>query len=92
MSNTMDYRNMFSLENKIVIITGGAGHLGSAMSKALVDFGAQVKVVGRNEARLKEFVAQNQPPGENRLEYFVCDICNEADFQEVVEELTAGGT
>ncbi len=88
MSNNR-FGNMFSLENKVVIITGGAGHLGSAMSKALADFRAQVNIVGRNEARLKEFVAQNQPPNENRLEYFICDICNEADFQEVVKQVVS---
>lgn len=83
------YRNLFSLENKIVIITGGAGHLGSSMSKALASFSATVILIGRNEQKLRDFVKQNQSRGNNRFEYFVCDLTHEEDFQEVVRKAVA---
>ena len=34
------YRKVFSLENKVAIVTGAYGHLGSSISKALAAFGA----------------------------------------------------
>ncbi|MFQ5771575.1 MAG: SDR family oxidoreductase, partial [bacterium] len=83
------YRNLFSLQNKIIIITGGAGHLGSPMSKALASFGATVILIGRNEQKLRDFVKQNQTEGNNRFEYFVCDVTREEDFQEVVKKVVS---
>lgn len=84
--NTLDYKRLFSLEGKIAIVTGGAGHLGSGISKALAGFGATVMVLGRTEQVLKDFVNQNQPGHGNRLKYFVCDVTDEKCFKKVVEE------
>jgi len=85
--NTDKYRQMFSLENKVVMITGGAGHLGAAMSKALASFGANVIMIGRNEQKLSDLVKQNRPPGNNSFEYYVCDVTREEEFQGVVEKV-----
>ena len=90
MVNSIDkYRQLFSLENKVVMITGGAGHLGSSISKALASFGANVVLIGRNEQKLRDFVNHNQPPGNNKFEYYACDINREEDFQDVVEKVVS---
>ncbi len=41
----MSYKNMFSLENKRIVVTGGCGYLGSEIVKGLRDFGADVQVI-----------------------------------------------
>lgn len=84
--STIHYEQLFSLKDKIAIVTGGSGHLGSAISKALAGFGATVIVLGRTEQVLKDFVDQNQPFCGKRLKYFVCDVTDESSFKEVVEE------
>lgn len=43
--------NIFDLTGKTAIITGGAGHLGHAMSEALVAYGATVYILGANYAK-----------------------------------------
>jgi len=43
-----EFTNLFSLDGKVLIITGGAGHLGSAISKGLAASGANVYVVGKS--------------------------------------------
>ena len=85
--NTDKYRQMFSLEDRVVMITGGAGHLGSSMSEALASFGANVIMIGRNEQRLSDLVKQNQASGKNSFEYYVCDVTREEEFQDAVEKV-----
>lgn len=44
---------MFSLKEKVAIVTGGAGHLGSAMSEGLAQAGANVCIASRDEKKCK---------------------------------------
>ena len=44
----MSIKNIFDLTNKTVVITGGAGYLGSAMSEALAAYGADLFILGKN--------------------------------------------
>jgi len=87
--SNINHESLFSLKGKIAIVTGGAGHLGSAISKTLAGLGANVIVLGRTEKTLKNFVDQNQAFYGDRFKYFVCDVTDENNFQKVVEETVA---
>lgn len=45
----MDYSQLFSLRDKVVVITGGSGYLGSAVTKGMLALGARVAVADRVE-------------------------------------------
>ena len=45
----VDVRNIFSLEGKVAVVTGGTGVLGSVMCKALANAGAKVAIIGRRK-------------------------------------------
>ena len=84
------YRDLFSLEGRVVIITGGAGHLGSAMSKGLASFGARVIAVGRTEATfqgLREFKPEH-PAG--RIDCVACDVRDAEAFAGVADRVWQG--
>ena len=44
---------LFSLAGKTALITGGTGHLGSAMSRALAEAGASVVLSSRDEDKAR---------------------------------------
>jgi len=49
---------MFNLKDKTIIITGGAGLLGSAFSKACAEYGANVVIVDIDEKNANELAEQ----------------------------------
>jgi 2-dehydro-3-deoxy-D-gluconate 5-dehydrogenase len=48
---------LFDLTGKVAIVTGGNGGIGLGMAHGLADAGADIAVVGRNEAKLQTAVA-----------------------------------
>lgn len=48
---------LFDLTGRTALITGGTGHLGSAMSRALAEAGANVIISSRDEERAKQAAA-----------------------------------
>lgn len=45
----MNDSNMFSLQDKVVVVTGGTGILGNAFVDAIVEAGGKVAILGRKK-------------------------------------------
>lgn len=73
--------NLFDLSDKTVLVTGGYGHLGAAMTRGLAGFGAQVFVLGRSQEKFRQ-----RFPNENGQVRFVC--CDISDSQSVRQAYT----
>ncbi len=81
------FRNLFSLENKVAIVTGGAGYIGSSISKGLASFGANVIIVGRTKSKLENFIEENKEAFGNKFEAYVCDVKDNDSFKKIVSEI-----
>lgn len=67
----MDYKKIFDLTGKISVITGGYGHLGSEMTRALMAWGSTVVVAGRSVEKFKNVFSEAE---QEKLEYEPLDI------------------
>ncbi|MFG3026403.1 SDR family NAD(P)-dependent oxidoreductase [Streptomyces sp. NPDC048254] len=72
-----------SLDGRTALITGGGGPLGRAFALALVDAGARVVLVGRNEQALAEAAAKAGEPARTA----VCDVSDPASVRTLARRL-----
>lgn len=74
--------SIFNVKDKVVVITGGSGVLGTAMAEGLLKAGAHVVLLGRNEEKLNEKVrALSNLDG--TVVGYKCDVLIEDNVKEV---------
>ncbi|MEO9531424.1 MAG: SDR family oxidoreductase [Crocinitomicaceae bacterium] len=68
-------KDIFSLNNKVAIVSGGYGYLGQSMVKTLAEFGAIVYVAGRSQDKFNQ-IFQN-----DSVKFIELDISKMASFE-----------
>jgi NAD(P)-dependent dehydrogenase (short-subunit alcohol dehydrogenase family) len=77
--------NLFNLDDKVAIVTGGNGGVGLAFAKGLVKAGAKVAIWGRNAAKNQEAIKELQALGGD-VASFICDVTDENQTQKAFDE------
>ena len=73
--------NLFSLSNKVAIVTGGAGVLGSAMARGLASAGAKVAILGRTAFKVQQEVKAIGAAGGEAFA-LVADVLNQQQLED----------
>jgi NAD(P)-dependent dehydrogenase (short-subunit alcohol dehydrogenase family) len=76
--------NPFSLEKKIILITGASSGIGRATAIECSNMGAKVIITGRNEERLHETFSSLEGKGHNKL---IADLTVADDIDRLVEAI-----
>jgi gluconate 5-dehydrogenase len=80
---------LFDLSGKVAMVTGGTGHLGSAMSRALAEAGASVVLTSRHRARAQSVAGTLPAAATARHHGIALDQMDphsiERGFQEAIE-------
>jgi gluconate 5-dehydrogenase len=77
--------DIFSLDGRVALVTGGGGAIGSALAEALAGAGARVAVAGRTRATCDATVERIEAAGSEGLA-ITADVTREADSDRMVGE------
>ena len=78
-------KELFSLEGKVVLITGGAGYLGSAMCESLAELGAKLIIASRSEDKCVAFAKEIAERFNTEAMGIAIDITDMASIEKVME-------
>src|SRR3712207_1679288 len=79
---------MFDLQDRVAVVTGGSGVLGSVMAKGLLEAGARVCIFGRDLARARE-AGQALGGPEGRVLALAADVSQRETLEQAAEAITA---
>jgi NAD(P)-dependent dehydrogenase (short-subunit alcohol dehydrogenase family) len=74
-------KNLFDIQGKVVVITGGSGILGSSMAQYLASEGAKVVVLDRNEESGKALTAKIKA-GKGEATFLAADVLNKEMLEQ----------
>ncbi|GAA3611795.1 SDR family oxidoreductase [Flavivirga amylovorans] len=78
--------NLFNVEGKIILITGGCGVLGGSMSEYLLKQGATVILLDFNENVLEETITKFKSISKH-IDGFLCNVTDEKNLQKVSDKI-----
>ena len=80
--------NLFSVEGKVVVITGGGGILGRGMAEHMCSQGAKVVILDRSEEAGNKLVNELIAKG-YEASYFYCDVLNNEVLEQNSQDIVA---
>ena len=86
----MTLKNLFDLQGKTALITGGAGGIGFAAAEAMASFGADIVLVDILDKELNEAVHKIRLLGK-RVLGVLCDVSNSSEVESLVRRVIKFG-
>ncbi|SNT02808.1 NAD(P)-dependent dehydrogenase, short-chain alcohol dehydrogenase family [Anaerovirgula multivorans] len=78
------YRELFSLENKTAVVTGGLGILGKRFCTGLMEFGANVVIVDLDGEKAKAFAQELMEGYQRKALGIACDVSSPQNVKTMV--------
>jgi NAD(P)-dependent dehydrogenase (short-subunit alcohol dehydrogenase family) len=79
---------LFSLKDKVAVITGGTGELCGAIAEGFAAAGATVVIVGRDETKAKTRLDKISKAG-GKAEFFSCEATSKSGLQKLFSDVIA---
>lgn len=79
-------KELFNLNKKVVLISGGAGYLGSAMCEVLAELGANIVIISRNKRKCEEYADKLSDQFGTKNMGLAADITNISEIREAISK------
>jgi len=80
--------NKFSLQGKVIVVTGATGILGKSFVEALAEAGAKIVILGRNEDKARQRVQEATTIGADAF-YILTDVLDEKALHKAKDDILA---
>ena len=80
--------SLFSVQDQVVLVSGGSRGIGRAIAEGFAQRGARVVITGRDRAVLEQTAHHIAPPGAT-VRHMVCDVAKPADIDRLVPAVLA---
>ena len=87
--NKISYQDMFNLEDKVSVVTGGAGILGQHFCAGLVESGSMVAVVDIQEKKAQELAEKLSKRFKSKVIGVGCDVSEANSVKDMVEQVVS---
>ena len=71
------------LKNKVIIVTGGAGHIGQAITKEIIALGGRTILISRNIKKTNQFVKSLDLYQKKKCYLINADLTREKDLNRI---------
>lgn len=78
--------NLFNLDNKVILVTGGGGVLGGSMAEYLLTQGATVLILHYKEQTVTDTVTRLQKVS-TKVDGFVCNVVDEESIKQTADKI-----
>ncbi len=78
-------KDIFSLKDKVAVVTGGTGHLGSVIAKNLIDYGTRVASVDIVEKKAEQII--EIPENRKRFHMLMCDLSSTGSIRNMFRKV-----
>ena len=78
--------SLFSVQDRVVLVSGGSRGIGRSLAEGLVQRGARVFISGREASTLEQTAREISTP-ENPVEYIVCDVSKASEIPRMLDQL-----
>ncbi len=76
---------LFSVQDQIVLVSGGSRGIGEAIAQGFACRGAKVIITGREQTTITETAARLSDTSQQTVHPLVCDVANPSSISETVE-------
>lgn len=87
--NRVSVKDMFRLDGKTVVITGGGGGIGSALAHGFAEMGADLAVLDRDETNAEKVAMNLKRKYKAKVSVMKVDVCSPRDIERAVDSVVA---